>query len=477
MKKKSVLTITLLSALLFSALAGTVHFSPVDASTDFSGIISSDTTWTKASSPYSFTGPVLVSNGVILTIQPGVTVNLNSYYILVNGTLRAQGTASDLITIKGGGYNAPNWGLTFSSFSSNWSETDDSGCVIENAVLNVSYTSINNSPKITNNVIIGYIIGEGGSPLISNNDVSGSISNGGLGSPVIVNNNISGSVGKGGTGSIIISNNTITGPIMTSSSRGPPHYYGNAIYLDGNINASISGNSISGYFDDTAISINGGTSTIEWNLISNSYGYSTGSGYLQGGFKIASGTRALIQNNTITKNAMGIYCGSDLATIVYNNILDNSNYNIYLRSGVTNNVNATYNWWGTTDAQSINQTIYDFKNDFSVGTVNFLPLLDTPNPAAPTIPSVSPTPTPSSTPTFTPTPTPTATPTQPPSPSPSPSQNPPTASPSQSNAQSTPQGGLNLTEIVILAVLIVIATLLTVNIAIALKKRRQQKKN
>jgi hypothetical protein len=65
------------------------------------GIITQDTTWTKANGPYSLTGPVGVSQGVTLTIEPGTTVNLNNYYIIVNGTLVAKGTSTDKIQING----------------------------------------------------------------------------------------------------------------------------------------------------------------------------------------------------------------------------------------------------------------------------------------------------------------------------------------------------------------------------------------
>jgi len=39
--------------------------------------ISSDTTWTKANSPHTFTGPLLVKEGVTLTIDAGVLVDFN----------------------------------------------------------------------------------------------------------------------------------------------------------------------------------------------------------------------------------------------------------------------------------------------------------------------------------------------------------------------------------------------------------------
>jgi hypothetical protein len=45
---------------------------------------------------------VAVNNGVTLTIEPGVTVNLNSFYIRVNGTLTARGTDNDKISFNGG---------------------------------------------------------------------------------------------------------------------------------------------------------------------------------------------------------------------------------------------------------------------------------------------------------------------------------------------------------------------------------------
>ncbi len=42
-------------------------------------------------------------------------------------------------------------------------------------------------------------------------------------------------------------------------------------------------------------------------------------------------------------------------------------------------MNATYNWWGTTNVQSINQKIYDNTDDFNLGKVTFEPFLDAPN--------------------------------------------------------------------------------------------------
>jgi hypothetical protein len=111
---------------------------------------------------------------------------------------------------------------------------------------------------------------------------------------------------------------------------------------------------------------------------------------------------------------------SSSSKIIYNNI-QNNQLSISLIDTISNkldsnNVNATYNWWGTTDQQAINQTIYDSKDNFNLGTVDFVPFLTIPNPEAPTY-----TPTPTQSPSPFPTSTSTSTPTSTTSPSPSPS--------------------------------------------------------
>jgi hypothetical protein len=91
--KKLVCT-ALVAALLFCVFP---FFSSVHASTTAGGILTSDTTWTTAQSPIQLTSSVCVGRGVTLTIEPGVTVDLGQYYILVNGTLNAKGTSGNNI--------------------------------------------------------------------------------------------------------------------------------------------------------------------------------------------------------------------------------------------------------------------------------------------------------------------------------------------------------------------------------------------
>ena len=103
--EKKAFLIAFLIALMVSgsALVIIVHFSKAQTSgTNVSGIITSNTTWTQAGSPYTLTANVLVSNGVTLTIQAGTTVSLGTYYIEVNSTMQAIGTNSSPITFNGG---------------------------------------------------------------------------------------------------------------------------------------------------------------------------------------------------------------------------------------------------------------------------------------------------------------------------------------------------------------------------------------
>ncbi len=82
------------SLILLSTLTSYVY-----ADTVVSGIINTNTTWPLANSPYIVTGNVLVSEGVTLTIEPGIEVRFDSGTALqTDGTLIARGTSTDNIT-------------------------------------------------------------------------------------------------------------------------------------------------------------------------------------------------------------------------------------------------------------------------------------------------------------------------------------------------------------------------------------------
>ncbi|MBX3164472.1 MAG: T9SS type A sorting domain-containing protein [Bacteroidetes bacterium] len=77
--------------------------------TSVSGIISKDTTWTKAKSPYLVTGNIMVMENATLTVEAGVVVKFNSdVQLSLRGKLICRGTASD--SIKFIDNNVTSWG-------------------------------------------------------------------------------------------------------------------------------------------------------------------------------------------------------------------------------------------------------------------------------------------------------------------------------------------------------------------------------
>jgi len=332
------LLVVLISALSISLVVFDTTKMSVNANpeTTVGGIISENTTWTLTNSPYSLTAPVGVSEGVTLTVEPGVTVNLNSYFIQVNGTLTARGNSTDPIYINDGGGGTDGNGysiapIMFTPLSTDWNEETGTGCIIEHAVLSSTEITMVSSPKVCDSSFTGCLLR--------------------------IHTSWSGS-GYTYDASPIIANNTLNGDGRS---------YGIIIYYS---SANISHNTISGY--ETGISLNSDTSTVvQANYITDN----------DVGIKVnvhQGPSSPLIQNNTITGNYDGIYLkrqfdAPNSPTIINNNIHANINYNI--NSDLPSDINATYNWWGTTETAEIGQSIRDSNDDFTLGTVTFVPFL------------------------------------------------------------------------------------------------------
>ena len=283
------------------------------------GIIETDTTWTQANSPYILTCAVGIISGATLTIEEGVTVELGNNYIQVNGTLVAKGNTNAPICFnEGSSSSSTGSAILFTNSSEDWNESTNSGSIIENAIFNCSNIQINDaSPRISNSTLNCRISTFGGSPRILYN------------------------IFKGGDGIVLYdSNETISGNIFSETSQ--------AIYVGGYNCAPL----------------------IEKNLIvNNGYGIIVPS---------SSGTFSpIIRNNTIANNTNAICIaggGNPSPTILYNNIYGSKDYNFRLVD-ITNDINASYNYWGTTDENSISQSIFDYKKDFNLGNATYIPFL------------------------------------------------------------------------------------------------------
>ncbi|MFB3889182.1 MAG: right-handed parallel beta-helix repeat-containing protein [Candidatus Bathyarchaeia archaeon] len=463
------------------------RFGSAQLGTGVSGIISSDTTWTKANSPYNLTGNALIESGVTVTVEPGTIVNLNGYYIRINGTLiiqpgaslnmgslgtkvgfieangvlTARGTGTDPIRFNGAVYSwsgiIPQYSVSYVSFAHTslpWDEKTGSGCIIENALMDKTSIQTYSSIKISNNILNDAGIGAfDGSPVISNNVVPGEIDVLG-GSPVIANNQLRG-------GRIYVSDRYgLDNPVITSNLISDPK----VLY-----DSHPAGIALSGDFDS-----DNGLVLIEKNVITDYFC----------GIQLADNENRdmrkpiMIRSNTILNNEVGISVTDRFSPVLINNNIYNNNASIAMSYFASRDINASYNWWGTTEISEIDRLIYDYSENFNLGRVNYNPILTAPDPSAPDPNSPIPEAIiPSPTPLQTPTPTATATPTPPPTPTMSASSQPtqtPTLSPSQTGTPTPVSSGLSWSEIAIISLLGLIAVLLAILVVSSRKNRRLQ---
>jgi len=418
MSKMNAFLSAFLITLMISGLAfvSGAHIGAAQSGTNVSYIISQDSTWTPAGSPYTLTGNILVNQGVTLTIEPGVTVNLGNYYIEVNGTLSAIGSPSDKITFNGGQ-------IIFTTVSNGWNEQTNSGCLIENSIISQTSISSSNPIKIDNSIINSQITVN--SSIISNNIVNGDINsqsatpsvdqtNAPVDTSVISNNNVNGNIVIGyisdcsitaPSEACTVSGNTVDGSIISGSPQGTPQIFNNTVTTGGigcTGYCSIFNNYLYGCQEGISLysaRVFGGefpcTATVENNLIvDNTQGIDIDLTSLHEPGTICP----TILNNTISGNSVGIYLSesyyNSVPTILYNNLQNNSNCSFYLAA--PNNINMTYNWWGTTDQSAISNSIYDYNQDFTLGQVTFTPFLTAPNPQASNLNTPIPTPAPTS---------------------------------------------------------------------------------
>jgi hypothetical protein len=450
-------------------LTGSVRFGVAQSPTSFSGIIFTNTTWTRTQSPINITGPAAIATGVTLTIQPGVEVDFNIFTFQVNGTFNAVGTTTDPITLNGGYHSrypvfaseAHNGELVFTDQSVGWNSQTGTGSIIQyvNVISLTIATTV--TLKIDRDVFSGAYADDGidvvsGASTITNNIFNGAAIGVSGGSPTIFNNTIQGFGPGGGLG--------------ISISGGSPQILNNVLYqgytgisIDGRgVDATIKNNVIANY--TTGFFTYGyNTLTFEGNLLL----YDT-EGLL---FSPYGTNSTLIEYNTIAYSNIALSYPPLPITFSYNNLEKNAQ-NIVLSTG--SNLDATNNWWGTTDLSAISQTIHDYKNDYNLGNVTFTPLLTGPSSQAPSISSFSLTnQLPISTPTYS------QNPASPPPTSNSPtyataspklpSQPTPTATPQIPTGKSTPSQN-QLYDVI--AVLVAVIVALIIVLTVVLRKRR-----
>ncbi len=236
---------------------------------------------------------------------------------------------------------------------------------------------------ITNNIITsnsasgngGAISSSSGALIISGNRINGNLTSG------------TGGAISSSSGTLTISGNNISGNSASDDGGGIRLYYSGVIISGNNIysNSSYSGAGISSVYGSVTISGNAisnnsssddgggircwsGTVTISGNTISNNSTVDIGGAI----FTTASG--AIIDNilqNNQAGICGGIYLGAGLPVINNNCLMNIGRYELY--NNTANVIDATGNYWNTTDQIEITDKIYDWNNNIDKGLVAFAP--------------------------------------------------------------------------------------------------------
>ncbi len=318
--------------------------------TEVNGIISSNTTWSLKNGPYVVTGNILVNDGVVLTIEPGVEIIFKKhpmrgmgYTIKIDGTLVSKGTEKNKITFTSENKQPGDWGaIYFSASSTDWNENSGNGSIIENSIIEYGGSSQDRAIN-ARDTLIGI---SHSAPLIKNNILRFSdadairIETGISSFASFQNNNVSNDANQ----PKIINNIIQTGRIFVFA--GDPYFSGNEITGEG-------------------FYIVGGAPIIINNNIINNSGCEYG-----GGIRIDRGAPKITYNNIINNESNGISILGGTPIIENNNISNNKVFSILL-TDIKDSFNFPNNWWGTTDASIISSSIHDFNKDFNLGKVNY----------------------------------------------------------------------------------------------------------
>lgn len=354
--------------------------------TDVSGNISSNTTWDLAGSPYIVTDDVFVDQNITLTINAGVTIKFDSSKALVvNGTIRAVGDASNLIYFEPtiSSPSAYSWaGIYLSITSVPYNFSDQSGCFFKYCYFSYAGTFNKYASAVGTYVTVKSenSIGCDYCTFFSSNcGLSGSsgsqISNCNFRENSADAN--SGSMVKVGQNSIIHNNlfydNAVSSSSGMMSANKNLKIYNN-IFVK---NSFVFTQALS--FSDSCQFYN---NTFVDNFIVQSASY----------FKLS---KSAIYENTFYRNSIEseTFLNSSSSISFHNNSIFNninSNSGIEMEMVASSNIGetsiATDNYWGSNDSAAIALIIKDAANDGSLCSINFVPFNSLPDTTAPVIP-------------------------------------------------------------------------------------------
>jgi hypothetical protein len=217
------------------------------------------------------------------------------------------------------------------------------------------------------NNVRGLSIGGSGGTFENNSVSSGNVT---LGNSFnVTGNTINGSLATG-TGAIVdhntVSNGISVGDSSTVTWNNVENASGTGLTAGSNVTAQY--NRLIG--DATGMTASSGL--IEHNLIANNIGAGL----------IISGD-ATISNNTLTGNKGNAVVITTGTPVIQGNNLEFNTGTYDLENLSVSDINASGNWWGTTDTEVIDVRIFDYMNDFTMGKVTYLPIFPEPDQIAP----------------------------------------------------------------------------------------------
>lgn len=370
----------------------------VNAQTNVSGGIYSNTTWSLSGSPYIITDTVVIFPGVTLTIQPGVTVKFADGKLIEirQAKLIATGTnTAPIIFTSNSSSPTPgiyqgiyvNGGTTPPVFTFCSFKYMSSGIYTNN---NYTLTIKNSSFNYNNNGIQGTVLHINLDSCIFRYNTSCMVIGGGTISNCRINQNVSGMMQEGIPSAVtncqIDSNqNGISGNTGSISDCSVKYNTGTGISSAGSTtinNCQIISNHTGVNFNYSDIIQNsiidsnsalGISAPATGNTITNCtirYNATGISDFLSGPPPTNRPINS-ITKNTITNNNTGILLAIDKEQISCNKICNNTSFD--LKYTGTNNTTAAHNYWCTADSSSTEAVIYDGYDNASYGLIHFMP--------------------------------------------------------------------------------------------------------
>ncbi len=342
--------------------------------TNVSGLISEDIIWTSANSPYHIIDNTTLMTGKTLTIQAGTVVKFsNNTWLKISGTLIVKGTVSNRVVFTN---LDPKFNYTYGNY---YNGSGINYYIWLCGSANISYAKFEYSSDkalyagnvadiISDSIFINNKIGiNKGYATIKRckfeNSYYGISANNEIVYDSLFQDNYRGLIGTAKCYNCTFQNNIygLTASHRTSCFNST--FKNNTYGLTSNAEGLI---------------------CINNSFIENEYGISAQE---EGKIKFCKirknviglwiGTDELLYiiKNSIYENTIGLKYGTSyFNSISYNNIYNNSQYNLNYTSLMT--LNASNNWWGTTNTTTIDQFIYDIYDDVSLGEVNYNPYLN-----------------------------------------------------------------------------------------------------